>query len=188
VTGPGDLDIAANRRSRKWSRGELVGRVLWGLCSPLFRFSPRLAWGWRRVLLRLFGARIGAHVHIHATARIFVPWNLEVGDSSSIGDHVRVYDLGPVSLGRQVTVSHGVHLCAGSHDHRRADLPLTKPPIRIGDGAWICADAFIGPGVTVGDYAIVAARAVAVRDVAAWKMVGGNPARVIGERPPLERS
>src|SRR5262249_4038578 len=97
-------------------------------------------------------------------------------------DDVFVYNLGPVRLGRRVTVSHRAHLCAGTHDHRRADMPLLRPPISVGDDAWICTDAFVGPGVTVGEGAVVGARAVAVRDVPAWCVVAGNPARAVGQR------
>ena len=89
----------------------------------------------------------------------------------------------PSSIGSTASISQGAHLCAGTHDYRRADLPLQKLPISIGEGAWICADAFIGPGVKVGNYAIVGARAVAMRIIEDWSIVAGNPARVIGTRP-----
>jgi putative colanic acid biosynthesis acetyltransferase WcaF len=176
------LDVAANRQAVKYTRGELVGRVLWSLARPLFRGSPRPLFAWRRGLLRLFGAKVGAHVHVYPSARIFLPWQLEIGDWSSVGEDVLIYNLGPVRLGRRVTISHRAHLCAGTHDYRRPDLPLLKPPISIGDDAWICTDAFVGPDVTVGDGAVVGARAVAVRDVAPWCGVAGNPARPIGTR------
>jgi len=135
-----------------------------------------------RFLLRLFGARVGAAVNIYSSAYIYFPWNLEIGDWSSIGEWALVYNLGPVRIGENVTISQRAHLCAGTHDHRDPALPLLKPPITIGSQAWICADAFVGPGVTVGEGAVVAARAVAVRDVGAWDIVAGNPARSVGER------
>jgi len=113
-----------------------------------------------------------------------VPWNLRVGDNTAVGDGVILYSLGRIELGRDVTVSQGAHLCAGTHDYRKTDLPLVKATIAVGDGAWICADAFIGPNVVVGEHAILGARAVAVSNVDAWTIVGGNPARVIGKRPP----
>ncbi|HVT36010.1 MAG TPA: hypothetical protein VHE37_10510 [Nevskiaceae bacterium] len=176
------LDIQANRQARKYSRRELALRVLWACAWPLYRASPRLLYGWRNLLLRLFGARVGRHVQIHPRARVYFPWNLTIGDESALGEDVLVYNLGPVTLGRQVTVSHGAQLCAGTHDYSRADLPLLKPPVNIGDGAWICTEAFVGPGVTVGAGAVVGARAVAVRDVTPWSIVAGNPARAVGTR------
>ena len=181
------LDIAANRRASKWTRKEQFGRILWGLIHPLFVLSPRPMWGWRRALLRLFGARIGRQVHIYPTVRITIPWNLSIADEAGIGDRAIIYNLGPITIGAQATISQGAHLCAGTHDHRRADMPLLKPPIEIGRAAWVCADAFIGPGVSVGEFAIVGARAVVMKNVDAGMIVAGNPMRVLGERLKLER-
>ena len=176
------LDLEASRSGRKYSPGELVRRVLWRLCWPGFRFSPRPFFAWRALLLRLFGARIGKHVHFYNSAEIYLPGNLTVGDWSAIGERVLIYNLGPVTIGSGVTISQRAHLCAGTHDYTRVDMPLLKPPITIGDDAWICADAFVGPGVVVGAGAVVAARAVALRNVPAWTVVVGNPARVLKKR------
>jgi putative colanic acid biosynthesis acetyltransferase WcaF len=176
------LDIGANRYKRKWSRSELCGRALWALAQPLFQFSPRPCWAWRRWLLRRFGARIGRNVHIHPSVRIFIPWNLEAGDWSAIGFDALIYNLGVVRIGERVTVSQRAHLCAGTHDFRDPTMPLKKVPITIGNDAWICADAFVGPDVTVGEGAVVGARTVVVKDVSPWTIVAGNPAREIGRR------
>ena len=172
-----DFDVGANRSGRKWTRREQAARVLWGLVQPLFRFSPRPLWGWRRFLLRRFGARIGHQVHVYPTVRIPMPWNLEIADQAAVGDRAILYALGPIRIAARATVSQGAHLCAGTHDLTRSDRPVLKPPIRIGAEAWIAADAFVGPGVTVGDRAVVGARAVAMKDVEAGWIVVGNPAR-----------
>ena len=171
------LDVEKNRGARKYSPTEMAGRVFWSLAQPLFRYSPRRCFAWRRFLLRCFGAKIGCGVHIYPSTRIYLPWNLAAGDNSAIGEDVLVYNLGPVTLGERVTISHRAHLCAGTHDHTRADFPLLRPPIAIGSDAWICADAFVGPGVTVGEGSIVGARAVAMKDVRPWMIMVGNPAR-----------
>jgi putative colanic acid biosynthesis acetyltransferase WcaF len=134
-------------------------------------------------LLKLFGATVGQQVHIHPTVRIAIPWHLKIGSFAAIGDGVRIYNLGDVTIGDRVCVSQGAHLCAGTHDYRRRDMPLIKSPVCIMDDAWICADAFVGPGVTVGRAAIVGARAVALRDVGEGTIVQGNPAIFIRERP-----
>jgi len=176
------MDITGNRRSRKYTDCELVGRILWSFCSPLFRWSPRLFWGWRRFLLRLFGAKIGKQVHLHPAARIFIPWNLEIGAWSYVGFDALLYNLGPMKIGERVTISQRAHLCGGTHKFREASMPLVRAPIEIGDEAWICADAFVGPGVKIGTRAVVGARAVAVKDVASGVVVTGNPARVAGQR------
>jgi putative colanic acid biosynthesis acetyltransferase WcaF len=177
-----ELDIASNRSARKYPVGEMVRRVLWGVGAVLFRWTPRILYGWRNTLLRLFGAEVGANVRIHNTATIYFPWKFSIGDWSSVGEDALVYNLGPISIGEQTTVSQRAHLCAGTHDASDPAMPLQKPPIAIGNQAWICADAFVGPGVTVGEGAVVGARAVAVKDIDAWTIVGGNPAQPIKER------
>jgi putative colanic acid biosynthesis acetyltransferase WcaF len=175
------VDVDANRAAKKWTKRELAGRALWGLARPLFRFSPRPFWWWRNWLLRCFRARIGRNVHVYPSVHISIPWNVSIGNGSAVGDRVILYALGPITLGERVTISQGAHLCAGTHDWRRPDRPLLKPPIDVRDDAWICADAFVGPGVTIGAGAILGARAVAMKDLARGAMAAGNPARVIRE-------
>lgn len=176
------MRIATNRRAVKYSHHELAGRCLWAVCRPLFRWSPRLCWGWRRFLLRVFGAKVGEHVHIHPSAVVFIPWNLEIGPWSSVGFDALLYNLGPLKIGEGVTVSQRAHICGGTHGFRDEAMPLVRAPVTIGSGAWVCADAFVGPGVTIGERAVVGARAVACSDVGAGVVVAGNPARVIGTR------
>lgn len=178
------LDISANRRARKWSKMELLRRVFWDfLYLPFFAWTPRPLWGWRRTLLRFFGARIGREVHICPSAKITIPWNLTIGDQSAVGDGAILYALGAISIGQRVTISQHAHLCAGSHDYCDPSMPLLKLPVSIGDDVWICAEAFVGPDVTIGARSIVAARAVVVKDVPEDLIVGGNPARLIKQRP-----
>ncbi|WP_118828453.1 WcaF family extracellular polysaccharide biosynthesis acetyltransferase [Salinibacter ruber] len=176
------LDIAENRSAQKYEWGEIVRRVLWGAGAVLFRWTPRLLYGVRNALLRLFGAEIGKNVRIHPSATIYFPWNVSIGDWSSVGENAMIYNLGPIEIGEKVTVSQRAHLCAGTHDATDPAMPLQKPPISVGDQAWICADAFVGPGVTVEEGAVVGARAVVVKDVEAWTIVGGNPARPLRDR------
>lgn len=176
------LDIATNRQAAKYTSAELFRRVLWGAGQWLFRFSPRPCFGWRNFVLRCFGARIGREVHIYGSARIYFPWNLTVGDWSAIGEDAFIYNLGAVVIGARVTISQRAHLCAGTHDYTQTSMPLLKPPIEVRDQAWICADAFVGPGVVVAEGAVIGARAVAVKNVEPWTVVAGNPARVVKKR------
>ncbi len=176
------LEIAANRRATKYAGDEMFRRILWGFGQWLFRLSPRPCFGWRCCVLRLFGAQIGHQVHIYNSAVVYFPWNLRIGDWSAIGEGALIYNLGPVTIGQNVTVSQRAHLCAGTHDYRKPDMPLLKPPIEIHDQVWICADAFVGPGVTVGEGAVVGARAVVMKDVEPWTVVAGNPTRAIKKR------
>ena len=177
-----ELDIAACRNQRPYTRAEYLARALWALATPLFRFSPRPLFGWRRMILRLFGAKVGEDAHIYPTARVYLPWNLTIGAQASIGEWALIYNLGPVTVGEKATISHRAHVCAGTHDYRDATLPLLRLPIHIGAQAWICADAFVGPGISIGEGAIVGAAAVAVNDVPPWTIVAGNPARTIKRR------
>ncbi len=176
------VDVCANRAHRSWSRKAQFARVLWAGCALLFRFSPRPLWGWRRILLRAFGAKIGREVRIHNTARIMIPWNLSIEDQAGIGDGVILYALGPIHIGARATVSQFAHLCAGTHALDDPARRLVKTPVRIEHDAWVCADAFVGPGVTIGAGAVLGARAVAMRDLAPGAVGIGNPLR---EREPL---
>lgn len=180
------VDVATNRAARKWTRWEQTGRVLWALATPLFRLSPRPFWGWRRAMLRAFGARVGCDVHIYPTVRITIPWNLALGDGCAVGDRAILYALGPIQIGPRATVSQYAHLCAGSHDLTRPDRPLTKPPIDIGADAWIAADAFVGPGVAVGNGAVVGARAVVMKNVPPGQVVAGNPAHTLRRKGTIQ--
>ena len=175
-------DHAANQAARKYSRNEQLRRITWSAGRWFIRLSPRPFFGWRRWVLRLFGARIGAHVNVYPSTHLYMPWNVEIGDWSALGDDVFVYSLGKVRIGRSVTLSYRSHVCAGTHDLSDPLLPLKKPPVFIEDGVWVGTEAFIGPGVTVGRGAVVGARAVVVKNVEPHDVVGGNPARTIGRR------
>lgn len=179
------LDIAANRAARKYSRHEQALRIAWTFGRWLVHLSPHPCHAWRRWVLRLFGAKVGAQARIAASAHIFMPWNVEIGDWAAIGPDALVYSLGKVRIGRRATVSYRSHVCAGSHDFTDPTIPLIKPPVTVGDDAWVGTEAFIGPGVIVGAGAIVGARSVVVKDVEPRTIVAGHPARVIGERPAM---
>lgn len=173
----GKLDVSANRNTSSWSRREQLGRIAWAVVRPLFALSPRPMWGWRRWLLRRFGARVDSEVHIYPSVRITIPWNLTLRAQCAVGDRAILYALGPITIGERTTVSQGAHLCAGTHNLGHSDRPLVKRPITIGNDAWIAADAFVGPGVTVGPGSVAGARAVVMKDVEAGWIVVGNPAR-----------
>jgi putative colanic acid biosynthesis acetyltransferase WcaF len=162
-----------------YTRKEYLLRLLWSCAWPLFRFSPRIWYGWRNIILSIFGARIGKSVKIYPSADIMFPWNLEIGDRSVISWKVIIYNLGKISIGEDTVISQYAHLCAGNHDYKSPDFKLLKTPIIVGSRVWIAADAFIGPGVKVGDRSVIYARAVVVNDVEEATVMGGNPARVI---------
>lgn len=166
-----------------FTRSEKIRRLLWTLTqATIFRYSPRRADGWRAWLLRRFGARVGRVKLLRSTVRIEVPWNIEIGEGAQIGDRVYLYSLGPIRIGSHTIISQFSHLCAGTHDYERSDFPLIRMPIEIGSRCWIAAECFVGPGVRVADGVVVGARASVVRDLPAWSVCVGSPAKPIGPR------
>src|SRR5439155_19655315 len=167
-----------------YSFKEYVRRMLWAIGqATLWRYSPPRAFRFRRWLLRHFGAKLADNTWLRHTTVIAHPWLLEMEEWSNLARDVTVYNLGPIFIGRHSVVSQGTYLGAGTHASLQPHLPLLRPPIRIGRGVWIGAQAFIGPGVSIGDNSIVGARAVVSKDVPRGVIVAGNPARVIKPRP-----
>ena len=167
----------------EYSTGQKIRRQLWRWTEvAVFRWSPRVAFGWRRWVLRRFGASVGDGVKVEPSVTFFDPALATLEDHVVIGDGVDFYNVGPIRIGRATMVSRYARLCSGSHDFRSPSFDLLKPPIDIGSDVWICAGAFVGPGVTVGDRAVVGAHAVVMRDVPATSIVAGNPGRVVGDR------
>lgn len=163
------------------TNSDKVRRLLWSFIeATVYQWSPVPLHGWRRLLLRFFGARIGLGAHVYPSARIWAPWNLEMGTRSCLGPRCICYAVGRVRLGTGALVSQGAHLCGATHDHRDPAFPLVIGDIELGTGAWVAADAFVGPGVKIGDRAVVGARAVVFKDVEAGWVVVGNPARPVG--------
>ena len=139
--------------------------------------------GWRRMLLRAFGAKVGRDAQPYPSAWIWAPWNLEMAAHSTLAPHVDCYSVDRVRLGSHATVSQYSYLCTASHDYLEPGMPLITAPISIGPNAWVAGDVFIGPGVTVGDGAVVGARSSVFRDVRAWTVVAGSPATFRNRRP-----
>jgi putative colanic acid biosynthesis acetyltransferase WcaF len=157
-----------------------IARVLWQCCwLLLIRPTPVPFHAWRNLLLRAFGARIGRHCHVYPDVRIWAPWRLDLRDNACLGRGVICYSMDTISLGKRVVVSQRVHLCTGSHDYESENFQLFTRPIRIEDDAWICAEAFLAPGVTIGQGAVIGARSVVTRSQPAWTVCAGNPCKPI---------
>ena len=157
--------------------------MLWAFVYTfLFRPSFHNLYGYRALLLRCFGAKLGRNVRIRRTARIEIPWNVELADNVSVGDHAILYSLGKITIGRWSFVSQYAHLCAGTHDQTTRTYPLLRLPITLGEDVWVAADAFVGPGVTVGDRTVVGARASAFADLPSDVVAVGNPAKPLKPR------
>ncbi len=156
---------------------------LWWIVEALFfRPSPQFLYGWRRWLLRKFGATVGEGVIIRPTVRTQFPWKVTIGDHAWIGDDVVLYSLGEITIGKNAVVSQKAYLCTGSHDPERSDFTIFSLPIFIEDECWIATDVYVAPGVTIGRGTLVGARSSVFKDLPSGKICMGSPARVIKDR------
>ena len=171
------------RREATFTLANRMRRAAWGVVYVLlFRPSPRPCHGWRSFLLSAFGAKMGKGCHVYAKVRIWAPWNLAVEDEAGVADDVILYSMALITIGRRAVISQGAHLCAGTHDYEDPAFRLFALPITVGAEAWVCADAFVGPGVNIGEGAVLGACSVATKDVAPWMVHAGNPSRPIKKR------
>ena len=159
-----------------------LSRFLWAFIYTIaFRTTPRPMHAWRVFLLRCFGADIEKSAKVYASARIWAPWNLILKEGAILGDRVDCYCVAPITIGKKAVVSQDSFLCAATHDHRSMTFTLIARPIYFGDGAWIAARAFVGPGVSIGINSVVGACAVVFKDVPAQSTAIGNPCRILDE-------
>ena len=158
-------------------------RILWSVVRILLFYpSPKPFHKWRAFLLRAFGAKVGKGVHVYPGTKIWAPWNLELADECGIASGANLYSQGKIFIGRRSVVSQGAHLVTGTHDYTRIGFPLITMPIYIGHNAWIAAEAFVHPGVTIGDGCVIGARSVVTTDMPEWKVCVGNPCKPIKVR------
>lgn len=166
------------------TRRERTRAFWWSVVRrSLFRWSPPGAYRWRVRLLQLFGARIDRSARIEPSALVEYPWRLEVGPDAVVAHRVILNCMGQVTIGAGTRVSQYAHIVAGTHEYTRPDMVILRQPVTIGRGCWIAADAFIGPGVTIGDRAIVAARSSVFHDLPPGMICAGEPATIRKPRP-----
>jgi putative colanic acid biosynthesis acetyltransferase WcaF len=157
-------------------------QIWWLIQSTLFGCSPQFMYAWRNFLLRLFGAKIGRNVIIRPTVRVTYPWKLTIGDNAWVGDHAELYTLGNITIGKNAVVSQKSYLCTGSHDFQSEAFDIYQKPIVIEDEAWVAADVYIAPGITVGKGAVIGARSSVFSDMPAGMICIGSPAKPIKPR------
>ncbi len=158
-------------------------RALWHCFQlPFFSHTPRMLSPLRIFLLRLFGARIGPACHIGAGVKVWVPWNLKMGERSSIGFDSEIFNFAPVEIGDQVVLSQRSYLCTSAHDHSHPHFPMVFSPIVIQSQSWVAAGVFVAPGVTVGEGAVIGAGSVVTRSMPPWTICAGNPCNPIQPR------
>ncbi|OIQ89955.1 putative acetyltransferase [mine drainage metagenome] len=163
-------------------RSAVVVQLWWLIQASLFAWSPQFLYGWRRWLLRCFGARVGEGVLIRPSARVTYPWKLILGDRAWIGDEVVLYSLGSIRVGADAVVSQRCYLCAGTHDYSTPGFDILALPIVVGDQAWVASDVFVAPGVAIGRGAVVGARSNVFADLPEGMICVGSPCRPVKSR------
>lgn len=161
-------------------------QLWWIVQATLFRWSPQVMYGWRRFLLRLFGASIGRGVIIRPTVEVTYPWKLSIGDYAWVGDHATLYTLGEIRIGDNACVSQHCYLAGAGHNYAKTTFDMEAKAIIIEPEVWLATRVFVAPGVTVGRGAVVGACSVVVKDIPPMTICAGNPARVLRERPVQE--
>lgn len=166
---------------------EYFYRLMWWFAYPLFRYSPRIFYGWRKFVLRLFGAKLGRNFNIFPSAKVTFPWKFVAGDNVTIAWGVKIYNLGQIVINDDVVISQNSHLCAGTHDYESINFTLIKSNIVVGSNVWIAADVFIGPDVNIAQGCVIGARAVVIKDTEPGGVYAGNPCQLIKRRSSFEK-
>ena len=164
-------------------RPAVVVQFWWLIQSILFRLSPQFMYGWRRFLLRCFGATIGKQVKVRPSVHIQFPWKVSIGDYSWIGDHVTLYSLGEITIGKNVVVSQNSYICAATHNYADPHFSIYSKPVIIEDYCWLATDVFVAPGIIIHAGTVVGARSSVFHSLPAGKICFGSPAIVVKNRP-----
>ena len=154
----------------------------WLVQATLFRWSPQFAYGFRNAVLRAFGAKVGQGVIIRPTVTVTYPWKVSIGDYAWVGDDAVLYSLGEIDIGANAVVSQRSYLCAADHDHTQVDFPIRSRKIVIGAQAWLAADVFVAPGVTIGEGTVIGARSSVFKDMPAGMVCFGYPCVAVKKR------
>ena len=163
-------------------RNAFIVQLWWLVQGTLFKMSPQFLYGFRRFLLRLFGAKIGKKVILRPTVTVTYPWKVSIGDYSWIGDDVVLYSLGEIKIGKNVVVSQRSYLCTGSHDFLQPNFPIFAKKIIIEDESWLATDVFVAPGIQIGKETVVGSRSSVYKDLPEGYICYGNPAKPIKKR------
>lgn len=176
-------DLSEYRNPKDFrGKSKLYVQLWWIVYALLFRPSPQVFYGWRRFLLKLFGAQIGKGVLLRPTAQITYPWKLNIGDYSWIGDEVVLYSLGNINVGSHTVISQRCYICTGTHDYNETNFPIYANEINIEDQCWLATDVFVSPGVTIKSGTVVGARSTVMNDLNSFSVYVGSPAKFLKNR------
>jgi putative colanic acid biosynthesis acetyltransferase WcaF len=158
-------------------------RMVWNVFRALlYRTSPRPMHAWRAFLLRCFGAKLGPNCHFYPRSKVWAPWQLECADNVTAADGVDIYNAAPMRFGSHAIVSQDAFLCGATHDYDDPGFPLLAYAMEFGAYSWVCARASVGPGVNLGEGAVLGLGSVATRDLEPWGVYAGVPAVKVKER------
>lgn len=163
-------------------RSAATVQLWWFVQSTFFQWSPQFAYGFRRWLLRCFGAKIGRSVIIRPSATFTYPWKVSIGNYAWIGDDVVLYSLGEIEICENAVVSQRSYLCTGDHDYTQIDFPIRARKITIGKQVWVASDVFIAPGVSIGEGTVIGARSSVFKDMPSGMLCAGYPCKPIKNR------
>ena len=163
-------------------KSSLYVQLWWSINTLFLKTSPQFAYGWRRFLLRAFGAKIGRNVIIRPSVNVTYPWFLSIEDNAWIGDDVHIYNLAEIFIGKNSVVSQKCYLCTGSHDMNSQSFDITAKPIHIGEQVWLATDVFVSQGVTIGDGTVVGSRSSVFKSLEGSNVYFGTPVRFVRKR------
>lgn len=176
--------IVANRDAPNFSIQHRLTRLIWMIVWKfLASWTPPQMGGWRRFLLRCFGAEVHPTASVRGGAQIWYPPNLKMDAFSVIADGVNCYNMDLITLGEGAIISQGAYLCGGTHNYKLGSNPLITRPITIGAKVWVAAEAFVGPGTHIPEGCVIGARAVVSGGLESWSVYVGNPAVRVKNRP-----
>lgn len=161
-----------------------VKRILWNVCWTLLTrpFPKSTMMPWKRLLLRMFGAKIAPNAMVYSTVKIFMPWNFEIQEGACVASGVDIYNAAKVTIGKKAVISQRAYICTASHNIYSKNHEQIQKPITISDMSWVAAEAFVGPGVVIGEGAVLGARGCAFKNIEPWTIAGGNPAKILHKR------
>jgi putative colanic acid biosynthesis acetyltransferase WcaF len=180
-------EVSNAKYNNEWFKKEInasrIKQMIWYFINVVFFISPIIpSSSLKKMLLRLFGAKIGTGVIFKPGINIKYPWKLIIGDYSWIGEKVWIDNLATVEIGNNVCISQGAMLLTGNHNFSSTTFDLIIKKIILEDGVWIGAQSIVCPGIICGTHAILSVNSVATKNLEAYKIYQGNPAVFIKER------
>lgn len=174
--------IKMPRSSHHSIRLKILGRI-WDIVNvSIFRWNFWFMRPWRVFLLRCFGAQIAWDAAIARTAKIDFPWNLKMGNASTIDNDCWLQCLEPIIIDENAIIGARSSLITGSHNLDSTDFAYTGKQIHIQHHAWVASCSIVRGGVTIHEGGVASLGSVVVKDIPAWSVYGGNPAKFLKKR------